>query len=228
MRILFLTGAPMRQGPSGATSDIASARYRVLIPAQHLARRGHSLQVMSLRPGDIPAEARDAQADVAIFAKSFSESNERLAAHLRGRGLRVIADYCDDQFEHPQHGPHFLRMAQEATDLVASTAALAESIKRHTGREAHVITDPVEGPRGTPRFEPKLPALRVAWFGHPANLVSVIDKADELKALAQRMPVEFTLVTERSAEVERLAGAIAALMPDRLKVRLVAWSLEGT
>lgn len=228
MRILFLTMAPLRQGPAGATSDIASARYRVLIPATHLARRGHAVQVMSLRPGDVPREALEAQADVAIFAKSFDPANERLAQHLRDRGLRVIADYCDDHFEHPQHGPHFRRMAEIATDLVASTEALAESIRRHTGRDARVITDPVEGPRGTPRFEPKLPALRVLWFGHPTNLVSVIDKADELKGLAQRMPVELTLVTERSPESERLAGAIAALLPERLKVRLMPWSLEGT
>ena len=228
MRILFLTMAPLKQGPSGATSDLASARYRVLIPAQHLARRGHSVQVMSLPAGDIPREALDAQADVAIFGKSFDASNERLAAHLRSRGMRVIVDYCDDHFEHAVHGAHFRRLAEAATDLVASTDVLAESIKRHTGREARVITDPVEGPRGTPRFEPRLPALRVMWFGHPTNLVSVIDKAPELEALARRMPVEFTLVTERSADVERLAGGIAALLPDRLTVRLLPWTVEGT
>lgn len=228
MRILFLTMAPLRQGPAGATSDIASARYRVLIPAQHLARRGHAIQVMSLRPGDLPPEALNAQADVAIFAKSFSAANEQLATHLRGRGIRVIADYCDDHFDHPEHGPHFRRMAEIADGLVASTAVLAGAIRRHTGREARVITDPVEGPRGTPRFEPRLPALRVVWFGHPTNLVSVIDKADELKALAQRMPVQFTLVTERNPSVEGLASGIAALLPDRLQVQLLPWSLEGT
>jgi SAM-dependent methyltransferase len=228
MRILFLSMAPLRQGPAGATSDIASARYRVLIPATHLARRGHAVQIMSLPPGDIPAQARDAQADVAIFAKSFSAANEELASHLRARGMRVIADFCDDHFEHPQHAPHFRRMAGIATDITASTAALAESIRKHTGRDATVITDPVEGPRGTPAFEPKLPALRVLWFGHPSNLVSVIDRADQLKALAARMPIEFTLFTERSPDVERLAGAIAASMPERLKVRLVPWSLEAT
>ena len=228
MRILFVTMAPLRQGPAGVTSDLASARYRVLIPATHLARRGHAVQVMSLRAGEVPREALEAQADVAIFAKSFDPANERLAQHLRDRGLRVIADYCDDHFEHPQHGAHFLRMAEIATDVVASTEALAESIRRHTGREPRVISDPIEGPRGTPRFEPKLPALRVLWFGHPTNLVSVIDKAGQLEELAQRMPVEFTLVTERSAETERLAGGIAALSPERLKVRLTPWSPEDT
>ncbi|MGE5098009.1 MAG: methyltransferase domain-containing protein [Betaproteobacteria bacterium] len=228
MRILFLSMAPLRQGPSGATSDFASARYRVLIPATHLARRGHAVQVMSLRPGEPPPEALDAQADVAIFAKSFSPSNERLAAHLRSRGIRVIVDYCDDHFEHPEHGAHFRRMAELATDVVASTQVLADSIRRHTGREASVITDPVEGPRGTPRFEPKLPALRVVWFGHPTNLVSVIDKAGDLKALAQRMPVQFTLVTQRDPSAESLASGIAALLPDRLQVQLLPWSLEGT
>jgi SAM-dependent methyltransferase len=228
MRILFFSMAPYRQTPEGVTSEIASARYRVIIPSEHLSRRGHTAQIVAMPPGPIPQEVLGLEADVAVFAKSFNAENEQLASHLRGRGMRVIADYCDDHFEHPQHGPHFRRMAEIATDIVASTEALAASIKRHTGRDARVITDPVEGPRGTPRFEPKLPALRVLWFGHPSNLVSVIDKADELKALAARMPVEFTLVTERSPEVERLAGAIAAIAPDRLKVRLVPWSLDAT
>jgi SAM-dependent methyltransferase len=228
MRILFITMAPLRQGPAGATSDMASARYRVLIPAQHLARRGHAVQIMSLRHGDVPREALEAQADVAIFAKSFSPSNEQLAQHLRGRGLRVIADYCDDHFEHPEHGPHFRRMATLATDLVASTEALAEAIRRHTGREAHVITDPVEGPRGTPRFEPRFPALRVLWFGHPTNLVSVTEKAGELQALARRMPVCFTLLTERSPDSQQVVDAIRQGLPEGSQAALEAWSLEGT
>lgn len=228
MRILFFSMAPFRQTPAGVTSEIASARYRVIIPAEHLNRRGHTAQIVALPPGQVPAEVYRLEADAAIFAKSFSPSNEDLARELRARGMRVLVDYCDDHFEHPQHGPHFKRMAAIATEVVASTEALAASIKRHTGRDATVITDPVEGPRGMPRFEPKLPALRVLWFGHPTNLVSVIDKAEELRALAQRMPVELTLVTERSAEVERFAGGVAALMPDRLKVRLVPWSLDAT
>lgn len=228
MRILFFSMAPFRRAAAGVTSEIASARYRVIIPAEHLNRRGHTAQVVAMPAGEIPQQVYQLEGDVAVFAKSFNAENEKLAAHLRSRGLRVIADYCDDHFEHPQNGPHFRRMAEIATHVTASTPALAEAIRRHTGRDALVISDPVEGPRGTPRFEPKLPALRVLWFGHPSNLVSVIDKADELKALAGRMPLEFTLVTEPSPEVERLAGAIAALSPDRLKVRLLPWSLEAT
>jgi hypothetical protein len=228
MRITFVTVAPLRQGPSGPTSDLASARYRVLMPAQQLARRGHAVQVMSLPPGDPPREALDLQADAVVFAKSFSASNEKLAAHLRERGLRVVADYCDDHFAHPELGPHFRRIAELATDVVASTEAMAEAIRRNTGREASVITDPVEGPRGEPRFAPRLPALRVLWFGHPTNLASLVDKAGELRALAQRMPVELSIVTERSPQAERLATDLAQLVPPHSKVLLVPWSLEGT
>ena len=228
MRILFFSMAPFRQGPGGVTSEIASARYRTLIPAEHLHRRGHTAQIVAIPPGQVTQQVFDLQGDVAIFAKSFDPVNERLAQHLRDRGMRVIADFSDDHFEHPQLGPHYRRMASIATEVVASTAALAEAIRNHTGREARVITDPIEGPRGMPRFEPKLPALRVLWFGHPTNLVSVSAKADELKALAQRMPVEFTLVTERSPEAEGIAAALAGASPERLKVRLQPWSLEAT
>src|SRR6185369_15529775 len=218
MRITFVTVAPLRQGPSGPTSDLASARYRVLMPAQQLARRGHAVQVMSLPPGDPPREALDLQADAVVFGKSFSASNEKLAAHLRERGLRVVADYCDDHFAHPGLGAHFRRMAELATDVVASTEAMAEAIRSNTGREARVITDPVEGPRGEPRFAPRLPALRVLWFGHPTNLVSLADKAGELRALAQRMPVALSIVTERSPQAEKLATDLAQLLPPHSKV----------
>jgi SAM-dependent methyltransferase len=227
MRILFFTMARLKQGPGGPTSDFASARYRVLIPAQHLARRGHAIQIVALQPGQVPPEAFQVQGDVAIFAKSFDAANEPLAQRMRDRGMRVIADYCDDHFEHPQFAEHFRRMAAIATDIVASTDFLAGSIRRHTGREARVITDPVEGPRGTPRFEPRLPALRVLWYGHPTNLPAVMEKAGELQALAQRMPVELTLVTQRNADSEAAAASLATLAPGRLDVRLAPWTLEG-
>lgn len=229
MRIAFVTMAPLRQGPAGPTSDFASARYRVLIPAQSLARLGHAVQLITVPQGSsAPAQLRDLACDALVLSKSYNPGNEQLIRDLKARGVRVIADFCDDHFAHPEIGPHFRNLATLADEVVAATDAMAAALKAHTGRDARVVTDPVEGPRREPRFAPRLPRLRIAWFGHPSNIPGLIDKAHELKALVASLPARLTLVTQDTPETRDFAQAFAAFDPARLQVELVAWSVEAT
>jgi SAM-dependent methyltransferase len=228
LRILFATIAPLRQGPAGPTSDLASARYRVIIPAQQLARLGHQVQIASLPKDGWPAEIAAAACDTLVISKSFDEPNERLARAMKARGVRVVVDFCDDYFSHPKYGAHFHALAAIADTLVASTEAMAESVRRNTSREAVVITDPVEGPRGVPKFEPRFPAFRLAWFGHPSNLNGLLAKAGELKALAAHVPVRLSVVTAPLPEVPALVAKLAEGHEGRIRADLVPWSLEAT
>jgi SAM-dependent methyltransferase len=166
--------------------------------------------------------------DTLVVSKSLDVANEDLARAAKARGARVVVDFCDDHFAHEQHGPHFRNLAALADVIVASTAAMAEAVKRHTGREAVVISDPVEGPRGQPKFSPRLPALRLAWFGHPSNLGGLAAKAHELYALADRMPVHLAVVTEPSQPAALLVAKIAEGRPGRVTTELVPWSQEQT
>src|SRR5687768_8164761 len=143
---------PMRQTPAGTTSDLASARYRVLIPAQQLTRMGHQVQVATKGPAGWSEEVKQAACDVLVVSKNLDPSGDDLAATMKARGVRVVVDYCDDHFDNPDLGAHQRSLAAIADDIVASTDAMAESIRRHTGGESTVITDPVEGPRAAPRF----------------------------------------------------------------------------
>lgn len=221
--------APLAQGPAGPTSDFASARYRVLIPAQSLARLGHAVQLITVPQGaSPPPQLRDLACDALVLSKSYNPGNEQLLRDLKARGVRVIADFCDDHFGHPQIGAHFHGVAMLADEVVVATEAMAAAVKTHTGRDALVITDPVEGPRREPRFAPRLPRLRIAWFGHPTNIPGLIDKAHELKALVARMPVRLTLVTQATRETQEFAQAFAAFDPARLAVELIPWSAQAT
>lgn len=225
MRVLFATAAALRPEAGGFTSDLASARYRVAIPAQQLARMGHEVQVASLGPDGYPAGARDAPCDVVVISKSFHAANEALAEAMRARGVKVAVDFCDDHFEHPQLGPHHARLAALADVILASTEAMAAAVRRHAGREAIVVPDPVEGPRRVPAFAPRFPELRMAWFGHPTNLGGLAAKASQLQALARRFPVRLQVVTapaaQAAAEVSRLAG-------QGVRAEHIAWSTEAT
>lgn len=228
MRILFATVSPFRQGPAGPTSDLASARYRVVIPARQLSRLGHEVGLATLPAGGWPKALLDTPRDTLVISKSFHAENEVLAAAARERGMRVVVDLCDDHFDHPQFGAHFHRLAGLAHEVVASTPEMAQSILRHTGREARVVGDPVEGPRREPAFAPRLPALRIVWFGHPGNLDGLAAKGGELVRLSQQMPVRLTVVTTPSAEVTALLTDIANDNPSRIQIRLMAWSVEAT
>jgi SAM-dependent methyltransferase len=227
MRILYATMAPLRQGPAGLTSDLASARYRVLIPAQQLARLGHGVQVAFMPPGGWPASVHEMPCDALVVSKSFHESNEALARSMRERGTRVVVDFCDDYFEDRRFGGHFRTLAALADVAVASTQAMADAIRRHASRDAVVIGDPVEGPRGVPAFAPRLPALRIAWFGHGSNATAIAARGEQLRALAARMPVRLTVVTTVAADMERLVADVARSAPGT-QATLVPWSLEAT
>jgi len=226
LRILYAIAAPLRQGPAGPTSDLASARYRVLIPAQQLARLGHQVQVASIAPDGWPSAIREAPCDVLVISKSFHPATEELARQMKARGVKVVVDFCDDHFAHPQYGAHFRALAALADVVVASTGAMAESLRRNASREAVVITDPVEGPRGVPSFAPRLPALRMVWFGHPTNLGGIAARAAELKSLAHRMPVRLAMVTSPTPEAHVFASDVARECG--VKAAIVPWSPEAT
>jgi SAM-dependent methyltransferase len=228
MRVLFATAAPLRQGGEGITSDLASARYRVLIPARQLARLEHQVQVAALGPGGWPAAVMEAACDALVISKSFDPANEALARAMKARAVRVVVDFCDDHFSHPQLGSHFRNLAALADTVVAATPDMAAVVRAHTGRDCSVITDPVEGPRGMPSFAPRLPALRLAWFGHPTNLNGLLGRAAELHALARRFPVRLAVVTTPSVEVAAQVASLAEGTDGRATAELVPWSLEAT
>jgi SAM-dependent methyltransferase len=228
MNILFATVAPLRQGPAGPTSELASARYRVLIPARQLARLGHQVQLASLPPGGWPRPVLEAPCDVLVISKSFHAANEELAKAMKARGVRVVVDMCDDHFARPVEGAHQRALIALADQVIASTAAMADSILRNTGRESRVVTDPVEGPRGEPLFEPRFPELRVVWFGHPSNLGGVAEKSEELVRLAASAPVRFVLVTQPSGELNPFLAQLNAASPGRLRAEVIPWSAAAT
>src|SRR5258708_31492059 len=120
MRVLFATVAALRQGPYGPTSDLASARYRVIIPAQQLARLGHQAQIASLDDagGAWPDNVKQAQCDVLVISKSFHAANEQLPASMRGRRVRGIADICNDYFADPKHGAPLPKLTPPAAPVV--------------------------------------------------------------------------------------------------------------
>jgi glycosyltransferase involved in cell wall biosynthesis len=202
MRIVWVSFAPLRRTQAGLTSDFASVRYRILLPARSIA----GSKVTYIGPGANRRTLieRFADADAAVFGKidpSLAQSALELADALRKRGIRIIADYSDDHFQHPTLGAVYRAMLGAADLVVASTPGLAEVLRAHTPMPVSVITDPVEGERGEPRSS-GAPPPRLLWFGHPLNLDTL---PFGLHQLAQRkLHFALTLLTAPGTGAESL------------------------
>jgi glycosyltransferase involved in cell wall biosynthesis len=203
MRIVWVSFAPLRKTPDGLTSDVASVRYRITLPAQAL---GDS-KVTYVGPGANRRTLleRFAGAEAAVFGKLFdpsmAQSALELAAALRKRGIKVIVDYSDDHFLHPVLGPVYRALAAAADTVVAATPGLAEVLRTHTPMPVSVVTDPVEGKRGELRAGMTRPP-RLLWFGHPLNLDTLPFGLAQLTE--RRLHFALTVLTAPGAGAEAL------------------------
>ena len=214
MRVVWVSFAPLRKTPAGLASDLASIRYRLLLPAQALgeSRVTHIGQGANRRT----LLERFAGADAAVFGKILEPALApvalELAAALKEKGVKVIVDFCDDHFDHVQLGPVYRAMANSADAVVCSTDALAEAARAHIVADVKVVGDPVEGVRREPRAVRRAPA-RLLWFGHPVNLDTLQHGVPQL--IARSIPFELTLVTAPRAGAEAMGH------------RFRAWSSEA-
>lgn len=128
----------------GRSLDMASTRYRVVIPALYLQSRGYEI-------------AKDAK--VVIFSKSGVE-REVLDLYPK-----KIYDICDDNFDCPKRGPEYVAHARAANAVTVNSDVMRFIVHKKTGRVATVIPDPYEHSEWSPSWGGGL-----LWFGHWTNV----------------------------------------------------------
>ena len=128
----------------GGQREIASGRYRTLMPANWLYANGFT-------PGT----------EVLVIGKhNWPEGIEK--------GYKsTIFDVCDDHFDGKWRN-HYLKWCNEADSVVCNSEEMRRIILERTGRAATVIPDPVEGQRMAPHLNEKL-----LWFGNKWNFKAV-------------------------------------------------------
>ncbi len=203
MRIVWVSFAPLRKTAGGFTSDLASVRYRITIPAAAIP--GSKLTYVGPGANRRTLLGRFEGAQVAVLGKlnvpELADEVPALAAALRERGTKVLADYSDDHFHHPVLGSGYRALANAADRVVASTPGLAEVLKGHTTAPVSVITDPVEGEQGEPRASARQPA-ELLWFGHPLSLDTLRFGLPQLAA--QSTGYSLTVLSAPDAGAEEL------------------------
>lgn len=229
MRVTWVTCAAIVRQPDGnLTCDLASARYRLLLPLQHMDRR-HSHTIVTIMGEETNEQAlQGMQADVVIFSKSFSDANEALMNIAQQNGARCFFDVCDNHFDTPGAiGEHYRHMADMADQIVCNTHDMAEIIARHSKKPCTVIDDPYESVRREPRFAPEPGKLNLLWFGHPSNLNSLQACLTTLGGSAERrgMQLNVTLLTQIVPGLNEFAEQLTSAYSASLHVKVEPWSL---
>jgi len=208
---------------------LASARYRALLPAEALRAGGHGVELRDfahvlqagaadaarltviMQPkeqmllGDIAASywpallAHIARQQAAGFRMALDISDLKLgAAYLATLQGRLPPDAI------AAAAAQYPALARAADFLVTPTDALAQALRAELGpgTAVHVIPDPVEVPRGAPRFAPPaLPdaPLRLLWFGTFRSHAGAVLQMLRHDLAAPPLPTTLTLVCEAIA-----------------------------
>jgi hypothetical protein len=124
--------------------ELASTRFRLLIPSQHVKKYKYQLG-----PGDITIFPKDAVPLGQV--KTFSGAK--------------LWDVCDDHFDNPAKSKYYRSMLDIADVVTCTTPYLKERIWQ-LGRDSTVISDPLEFPQRAP----KIGFQKLLWYGHSSNL----------------------------------------------------------
>ena len=233
MRVAWLNEAPIIKNADGTvTGGLASLRYRCIIPQNELKALG--VESFLLGRIDKANEAAFGQAmdkvrpDVAVIGKVFGQHVLSLVAILKQRGIRVVADFCDNHLAKPDVGQVHRGLIAAADAVVAATPMMAEAIAAATGAASTLIPDPYEGPRGEPRFAPEPGApLKLLWFGGRTNIDTIAPCLPSLAKLSAAHPLTLHLITEAGPAIDQLIAGQKEKYPALAGITFEPWSPEA-
>ena len=131
--------------------ELASYRYRCMIPMRELSRMGIACAM--------------GKGTITVCSKHFLPLED--AAGIK-KTSKIVYDISDDHFG-GELDEHYRTMIEMADAITCPTEAMAGRILEETGRAAQVVADPYEFEREEPRM-PSGTVSNLLWFGHRLNL----------------------------------------------------------
>jgi len=189
-----------------------SIALQALIPARHIGAKALYFG------GDMEPNAfLDAHSPrVLIITKMFDDGPLALARAALQRGTKIISVFCDLHVA-DAIGQRNKELCDLANAAIAPTAPMASLVRQHFNKPCSVIEEPVEYPRGAPRFVPSKP-LRILWLGHASNHDTLVDGMSAL-ARVRSWPLMMMLVSGQPPNLQMLQS-IAPTVP----LRSMPWS----
>lgn len=225
-RLIWLTAGEIKNENGQQTSNLASSRYRLLIPSQALTELGWTSEIVNENNTAMKSGWGDSTpkaGDTVIISKVFTNHAVIMAKDAKCRGAKVVLDMCDNFLSHPKFGALQRDLLECADLLVTSTPSLKNAFAEIGKHADAVISDPVEFKRGEIKFAPNH-VLNLVWFGHPVNIDTLAEFMPALAKLARTTPLQLNVVTTLPNGQQDLEK----ITPTGLKATYTQWSVSAT
>jgi glycosyltransferase involved in cell wall biosynthesis len=229
LNILWITLKPILQRNGTLISEMASTRYRVIIPSGVLGGQNYQHTFFATPDKFNLDEIKsivDSQ-DVVIFSKTFSSVNEEIANYAKQRKIKIIFDICDNRFILPEFSQNYKNMVDLSDKVVVNTDLMAEIVKQYTGRDSSVIQDPYEFQRCKPNFKPRSDTLNLLWFGHHSNIDALKAMIPTLAPLSKQIRLKLHIVTSANIGMEQACKQFNK-QSSNFKLFFSEWSVAAT
>jgi len=250
--IHFVVDAVSGTARKGFTSEVASNRYRVILPAQALGELGCVTRLFDVNSWSM--EESEAAAVVVIGklmprtdGHGFHERAQKLLAQVKraqAAGVPVVGDFNDVHFESPVLGSYWRQLAAMVQMCLAGSEKMAELLGRYSNAPIHVIGDPIASPFGVPKpsFRPPTqlrsflgrhyallapPKLQLVWFGHPVNWGAMVEWAEKLVPLSREIPFVLWISTTPDKQIQTDVDRLSRAYAPHAKIHLIPWTLES-
>lgn len=209
------TPAPSWRHRLFGNKDIASVRYRCLLPLEELQKRGF--------PAETYREPTRDRYKAVLFFKTYGPKDLELARDLRRRGRGVLLDLCDNHFYNPRDLPLYRTARRELLEMIAladqvscSTPDLARTVAAEAGlkKEPVVVGDPVDPSLRADPPQEKSARPQLLWFGAhgapnaPCGMEDLLRVAKPLERLRRKRDFELVVASNDRAKFRRLIAGL--------------------
>jgi glycosyltransferase involved in cell wall biosynthesis len=232
MVVTFLSDHPLGYIPGTQTpvSAGASARLRVLLPAQQLKRHGWTTNIVGLC---VPVSQRVfnslSKASYVVVSKIFRQSSLDLIAKLSSLGVKIVVDYCDNHLDNGDFKEIHHRLLKLAERCIANTPAMHQVLRQHRFQgPINIIEDMVEHQIIAARAPPRLGQVNLIAFGSKYVCKHLQTWLPALKDFASRQrPLTLEVVTLIDNETIKWEKSFRSLNGDGFRFSISQWNEIG-
>ncbi len=225
-RLIWFTAGDIKNIEGKNSSNLASARYRVISPINALTTMGWQSEIVNESAAQAKSgwgESSPRAGDTVIISKVFTHHGVIMAKDAKSRGAKVIVDMCDNFLTHPKYGEIQHELLACADAVVTATKSLKDAFIQVGKKVDAVISDPVEFQRGDIKFSPNT-VLNLLWFGHPVNIDTLAECLPSIALLSKSIPLKLQVVTNLPNGQQDLD----TIVPMGLNANYISWSVSAT
>lgn len=224
-RLIWITTGKLDSSQGFLSSNFASTRYRVLLPAANLGPFGWKSEIVNEQElidsgwGKLTFNV----GDVLIVSKSLNIKTSQYIKQAKQQGCMVLVDFCDHHFDRPDEiGVHFNNLLKLADLVTTCSLDLQAIIQKKSTLPVAYITDCFESQKITPQFNPNNP-IKLLWFGSNTNLDTIDYLIRDLTRFSLKNNIQLDLVTTHP-NGDEVANNIST---STFKVNYIPWSQQN-